>query len=684
MKMKKFIHYNKNFKVIFSCVAIVLLVCTTSIMAYLADADKASNDLVIGGSNIQLVENFVPPSKLEPGITFPKDVKVKNEGISDCYVRVFAEFSDSDIGKYCEVDWNTADWVYNENDGYWYYPASLPKGAETPSLLTQITLAENIPASAIKDFNMLVYAESYQSKGFTDYEEAWANFKKNEKDEMGPSIVFSILGGMSSESPAYTNNSNYTAALYVSDSGTGVKSVSINGVSAVAGDDGLWTADITLEKNAVNKVTATATDNSDNVTTLTKYICFDDVKPELTVKNPDSADSANPTLTRDANYTVSGTVKDEGSGAKRVAVDGADTILNEDGVWEKTISLEENKATAITITAYDYAGNETAMTRYVIYKKLATFNVNNHLTNAVSSNDAMTAVEDTAYETTITAEEGFILDDGDVIVTMGEEDVTASVYADGKITIDKVTGDLVITVVATEQFTVTNDLTNATSDNAADLVKENESYTANLMAAEGFTLDTVNVTMDGIDISATAYADGKISIDNVTGDLVITVVATKRFTVTNALTNVTSDNAAEYARENDSYSAILRAADGYTLDTVTVIMNDVDITATAYADSKITIDKVTGDLVITGVATKQFTVENQLTNVNTDNTADFVEANTGYTASLTAADGYTLDTVTVTMGGVDVTSTVYAEGKITIDSVTGDIEITASAIANAA
>ena len=65
--MKKFIHYNKNFKVIFSCVAIVLLVCTTSIMAYLADADKASNDLVIGASNIQLVENFVPPSKLEPG-----------------------------------------------------------------------------------------------------------------------------------------------------------------------------------------------------------------------------------------------------------------------------------------------------------------------------------------------------------------------------------------------------------------------------------------------------------------------------------------------------------------------------------------------------------------------------------------------------------------------------------------
>ena len=50
---------------------------------------------------------------------------------------------------------------------------------------------------------------------------------------------------------------------------------------------------------------------------------------------------------------------------------------------------------------------------------------------------------------TITANEGYTLNS--VKVTMGESDITASVYADGAITISSVTGNIVITTNATEE-----------------------------------------------------------------------------------------------------------------------------------------------------------------------------------------------------------------------------------------
>lgn len=68
-----------------------------------------------------------------------------------------------------------------------------------------------------------------------------------------------------------------------------------------------------------------------------------------------------------------------------------------------------------------------------------------------------------------------------------------------------------------------------------------------------------------------------------------------------------------------------------------------------------------------------------LTNVTSSNTARMVSANSSFTTTLTANEGYTLGTVTVKMGGIDITSTAYSNGVVTIPSVTGNIVITASA-----
>lgn len=72
-------------------------------------------------------------------------------------------------------------------------------------------------------------------------------------------------------------------------------------------------------------------------------------------------------------------------------------------------------------------------------------------------------------------------------------------------------------------------------------------------------------------------------------------------------------------------------------------------------------------------------VSNTLTNCSTNNTATVINENSSYTATISANSGYTLSSVTVTMGGADITSSCYSEGTINISTVTGNIVITANA-----
>lgn len=92
--------------------------------------------------------------------------------------------------------------------------------------------------------------------------------------------------------------------------------------------------------------------------------------------------------------------------------------------------------------------------------------------------------------------------------------------------------------------------------------------------------------------------------------------------------------------------------------------------------------KTPDNVTASGITT--YTVTNTLTKVNNSNTRISVNSNEAYLGALTAATGYTIDTVTVTMGGDDVTATAYDSdnGVIYIATVTGDIVITATATEN--
>lgn len=80
-----------------------------------------------------------------------------------------------------------------------------------------------------------------------------------------------------------------------------------------------------------------------------------------------------------------------------------------------------------------------------------------------------------------------------------------------------------------------------------------------------------------------------------------------------------------------------------------------------------------------GEVSTTYMVTYNLTNVTAELSTTEVSDGGSYVNSLTAASGYELSSVTVTMGGVDVTSAYYSDGLISIDTVTGNIVITATA-----
>ena len=171
-------------------ISIASIILIGGIVASLIDSDRANNTVIVGGNRIEIIEDFSPPERLEPGVEFKKDVSVTNVGLSDCYVRIKAVFTDSDMEKYCIVDWNTDDFEYNADDNFYYYKKELKQNETTESLFTTVSIKttydsdgdgtdEAISVDEMKDFDILVYAESYQSRGFSNYKEAWKHYRRN-------------------------------------------------------------------------------------------------------------------------------------------------------------------------------------------------------------------------------------------------------------------------------------------------------------------------------------------------------------------------------------------------------------------------------------------------------------------------------------------------------------------------
>ena len=147
----------------------------------------------------------------------------------------------------------------------------------------------------------------------------------------------------------------------------------------------------------------------------------------------------------------------------------------------------------------------------------------------------------------------------------------------------------------------------------------------------------------------------------------VIVINVPTYTVTNTLTNVSNSNAAQSVEEYQQYIATLKPLNGKLIDSITVTMGGTDITSQVFNGT---------------TATMLFSVNQNLTNCSSSYSREVTEGGAAFTATLTADVGYTLNAVTITMGGVDV-SQYYSGGTINIPSVTGNIVITATAVKTA-
>lgn len=221
---------------------------------------------------------------------------------------------------------------------------------------------------------------------------------------------------------------------------------------------------------------------------------------------------------------------------------------------------------------------------------------------------------------------------------------------------------------------------------------ETTTYNKTANSAESTAFCVVSFDLDNGIIYADCYGAGYDRIISYAGEEVVT------YSVSNSLTNATTSNSASVVVEGASYSATITAKTGYTLEggSVSVKMGGVDITSSAVTggdrmNTLISIGEVTGDIVISVVAVvdenaevTKHTITNNLTNIATSNTDTEIQEGAEYGAVLSVTSGYQMQSVVVTMGGVDITATAYSGnlsgGNINIEAVTGDIVITAAAI----
>ena len=156
--------------------------------AFLSDQDPRSNTLGVGYNDSTIEENFPTPSPVIPGKeqTFTKSVTVKNTQSVPCYIRVSVGVSESAVEDHLTyVNLNTSDWVFLSTSqnaklgGYYYYKTPVSPGASTTALFSGVKLDASTDLSWYDNgdtFQVLIYEESVQSAGSSDYQSAWDQF----------------------------------------------------------------------------------------------------------------------------------------------------------------------------------------------------------------------------------------------------------------------------------------------------------------------------------------------------------------------------------------------------------------------------------------------------------------------------------------------------------------------------
>lgn len=250
-------------------------------------------------------------------------------------------------------------------------------------------------------------------------------------------------------------------------------------------------------------------------------------------------------------------------------------------------------------------------------------------------------------------------------------------------------------------YTVKYNLNNATSSNSNTTVKKGSSYSTTITPTSGYRITKIYCVMNGDDISNSTVNGNNVYIGNVTGDVSILVNteatggSTDTYPVTYTLFESTSTNSATTVKKGSSYSTTVAPKSGYRITKIYCVMGGTDVSSSTVSGNNINIPNVTGEIYITVYTeaisgTKVYTVTRNVTNcISTGSDTLDTSITTTFQSIVAPNEGYTLKTLTVSMGGVDYTdglgviTDVEWEGKsakqITIENVHGNIVINAVA-----
>lgn len=93
--------------------AVVLALAARLTIAYLGDStEKKENTLKVGYGDVSIEESFEEPSELRMTNDITKEVKVRNKSTVPAFVRVYAEFSDSEIAKQAKVKYKGKEYSW--------------------------------------------------------------------------------------------------------------------------------------------------------------------------------------------------------------------------------------------------------------------------------------------------------------------------------------------------------------------------------------------------------------------------------------------------------------------------------------------------------------------------------------------------------------------------------------------
>lgn len=233
------------------------------------------------------------------------------------------------------------------------------------------------------------------------------------------------------------------------------------------------------------------------------------------------------------------------------------------------------------------------------------------------------------------------------------------------------------TAIHKSSYSVTFEMDSSISYEGSSTVNYGENYTLTITDTD-WAYYSYNVTaiMGGVAANVTDNGDGRYTVENVTGDLVITITRTARqYQVTFAKArdsmNITLPNAGTATYGTD-YTCILPTEAGYTLG-VSVTIGNEDYEGYTFANDQLTIpgEDIKGDIVIT---IRRTTVPVSVEGSGAEDAKGYATTATvgkSYTLTVTQDSNYNYS-VTATANGSKIAVTNNGDGKYTVQEVTDD------------